>query len=384
MSTTTTLARRPTTFAYGNGFGFEPVVYRKDNGTLKLERVAVFRSGTFRDSAGYQNTWEGLHMRQMIDNFKHLGDNNIFSDWPVRDGHPGWLIHGLPGNGKVIGYHTDLITEKAKAPHDGVEYDYLFADFEITDPEGARSVENKTFRNRSSEIGTYVTNDEAEFWPVYMGFAYVDIPAVEGLQFSQSQVQIPGQRMYVFMDFTKETGVGETQVAPAVSAQPANAQPGQLPFAGSVTAQVYSVNGLQVTDPTAIQNHILTLEQFRKDTVEKNRVDFVAGLANANKILATQVDSLTNFAKGLTPEQFADWQKTFDDVQTPGLLGQHGGTATNLNNAAQQGTQTAADKDLEIAKAVVAQHKAAGVPVEAIKKTDSYAKLVAANQTPKL
>lgn len=378
------------TFAIGNGFGMPTTMYRKDSGALALERVAVFRSGTFRDSSGMQNTWEGLHMRQMIDNWNHLRDGKIFDDVPVRDGHPGWLIHGLPGNGSVVGWHTNLATEKATAPHDDEEYHYIFADYEITDPNAATNIENGTWRNRSAEIGTYVTNDEAEFWPVYMGFAYVDIPAVEGLKF-QSPV---GTKLFVInFTATKETGV-TVPITPALAAapipvaalptQPATPAAPVLPFAApAATTQTYVINGSQVADPIAVQNHILSLEQFQRDTVEANRRNFVTGLAGGAqpKIAATQIDGLTEFAQKLTPEMYAAWTATFATAPVSSTLTQHGQTVSNPGNAAQDGQVDRVADEISVWEATVLQHRRAGTPTEAIKNTNSYKKLVAAGKT---
>lgn len=364
---------KPSVFAFSTGFSMQPAMFRKDNGNLALQRVAVFRSGTFRDSMGYQSTWESIHMKQMIDNWNHLRDGKLFDDVPVRDGHPGWLIHGLPGNGKVVGWHTNLVTEKAKSPVDDEEYDYIFADYEITDPEAAAAIENGTWRNRSAEIGTYITNSEAEFWPVYMGFAYVDIPAVEGLKFRGAN----GVRVHAIQMDKKETSVADNSTTPA-----SGNSSGDLPFQiGNPTAQVYSVNGQQVTDPVAIQNHINTLEQFRRDTQEQNRREFVNSLAAAGKIAATQVDSMAAFALGLNTEQYESWTKTYEAAPTLSVLGQHGVTVTNPTNTSQGNP---AEEQIKVWEATVAQHKMAGTPKVAIEKTASYKALVAAGRTPAL
>jgi hypothetical protein len=371
---TNTLARG-TTFAFGSGFGFQPNMYRKDSGVLILERLAMFRSGTFRDSTGYQMTYDPLHMKQIVDNYEWLRDKKIFDDIPVRDGHPGWLIHGLEGNGKVVGWHDKVWTETLTAPHDDTEYDYILADIRITDPSAAASIENGTWRNRSAEIGRYTTNTEAEFWPVYMGVAYVDIPAVEGLKFSSSNTT-PDRQVYVFMD-SKETGVGTEPTT-------TTGQPQGTPLLGVTPApQAFSINGQSLTDPVVVQNHITALEKFQAETVEGNRVAFVTGLAASNKILATQVDSLTAFAKGLNGEQFVAWQATFEAAPVQPVLGQHASGTTNPENTAQnQPTAAPAQEvtDLEVVK----MHKHAGTPKAQIEAGASYKRLQAAGKAPVL
>lgn len=370
---TKTLARG-TTFAFGSGFGIAPTMYRKDSGLLVLERVAMFRSGTFRDSSGYQNTWETIHMKQLIDNYEHLRDKKIFDEIPVRDGHKGWLVRDLPGNGQVMGWHDKIWTEKLTAPHDDVEYDYILADIRITDPAYAAKVENGTLINRSAEIGGYTTNDEAEFWPVYMGVAYVDIPAVEGLRFSRNETM--DRQVYVFMD-KKETGVGADQNPTGQS----TAVPAPLLTA---PPQAFSINGASVTDPVAVQQHISALEEFQRGTAEAIRVDYVNGLATANKILASQVDGLVAFAKGLSAEQFAAWKTLQDGTAAPAALGVHGSGVTNAGNAAEGQAVSAADDKVNVDLEVVAMHRRTGTSVENIKKTASYKRLEAAGKAPVL
>lgn len=376
---------RPTTFGFSSGFGFKPEMFKKDNGNLAVNRAAVFRSGTFRDSLGIQSTWEDIHIKHIIDNYEHLRDRGIFSDVPVRDGHAGWLIHGLPGNGQVIGYHTNLWSEKLKAPHDDNEYDYILADFEITDPAAAEKIANGTFRNRSAEIGEYRTNAEVEFSPVYMGVAYVDIPAVEGLKFSAANAQQEGPKFYIIMDNNKETGVGtETTTTGQATGQSAPQAPAAPALLGvAPTPLSFSINGAPVTDPVAVQNHITALEKFQAETVENNRANFVNKLAQDGKILATQVDGLAAFAKSLSDAQYAEWTKTYEAAPAASLVGNHGGGATNTENAAEN-QPSAADQQITTDLDVVKMHQRAGTPVDQIKKNASYKRLEAAGKAPAL
>lgn len=377
---TNTLAR-PSLFI-GNGFGIEPIMFRRDSGNLVMQKVAVFRSGSFRDSYGEMTTWEDMHIKQMVENFNHLKNNSLFDDVPVRDGHPNFLLNGLPGNGRVVGWHTNLVTEKTKAPHDDEEYDYLFADFEITDPRAREMVEGGTWRNRSAEIITYRTNNEAEYWPVYGGFAYVDIPAVEGLKFSASN-GVPAPKIYVMM-FDKEKSVGDNPTSSAPAQPPATPESGALPFSAPPAApHVFAVNGQQVTDYAAVQSHINVLEKFRADAQEQNRRDFVAGLAKDNKIAASQIDKMTEFAVKLPSEQFDAWKATFDDAPVVPALGQSADGVTNSDNASQKEGDPKVAK-LTIAREVVRQHKLAGMPADQIKATNSYRSLVDAGETVQL
>ena len=154
---------------------------------LVVDDIAVFRSGSFSDSMGRRNTWERSHLDSLAANYSMLKERGIFSDVPVRSGHPGFLVSGQEGNGKVVGYHRDVRVENRKSTHDDLNYDYLITSLEIIDPEAQAAIKSGLWRNRSAEVGTYITNDDAEYFPVYFGVAYVDIPAVEGLNgFSKS------------------------------------------------------------------------------------------------------------------------------------------------------------------------------------------------------
>ena len=183
MSTQMTAERRRNTVFCSN-FSTEGGVSlhsRQDEGgeVLTLRGVPVFRSGTFRDSMGFQHTWDELHIKQMVDNYSSLSQRGIVPDVPVRRGHG--ALFGDPIDG-VIGYHVGLRSEQRASKVDGKVYEYLLADYDILDPSAITKIKSGLWRNLSSEIGTYVTNDEAEYFPVYMGVAYVDFPAVEGLR----------------------------------------------------------------------------------------------------------------------------------------------------------------------------------------------------------
>ena len=154
------------------------------NGNLILEGVAVFRSGTFRDSMGFQHQWEPEHMTQMVDNYTILSSRGIITSVPIRSDHVGFLDSSLKS---VVGYHTGIRTEERINSVSGEMCTYLLADMEIIDPDAIQKIESGLWRNLSSEIGTYLTNAEAEYWPVYMGVAFVDFPAVEGLANSFSK-----------------------------------------------------------------------------------------------------------------------------------------------------------------------------------------------------
>lgn len=404
-----TLQRASQQFLHGD-MGFSPyAVYKKDNGVLVVERQPVFRSGTFRDSFGEQATYEPVHIKQMLDNFTYLRSKSIFTEVPVRDGHPGWIVHDLPGNGRVVGWHSGVAVETMKSPVDGNEYDYLLADYYFTEPDAKDKYERGTWKNRSSEILRYVTNAEAEFWPVYGGFAFVDIPAVEGLNFNRdtggAQPGVSGERVRYFVMPDREINVTSPAPGtpapsqPAQPSAPAPSQPAQptvpaptptptpsqpapaSPSSGqhAAASYVFTVSGQATNDFAAVQRHITILETAANEARNTARAAFVLQLVTAQRILGDEanVKMQTEFAQSLTDAQFVQWSSGFGTLPQPSVLGQHGasvaGTAVPTNGSATQATE-----QIEIDKGVVAMHRNRGASLEQLKAMPSYQRLVAA------
>lgn len=378
------------------------VKFAKKNGEpdiLLVTGVPVFRAGTFRDSWGEQSTWSEEDLQMMVDNYTKLRDDFLFEDVPVRDGHPSFLMGLTPGAGEVVGHHNDLRMEKLES-RDGNTYPYLVADFEISEPHAAGKIQRRTWRNRSSEIGAYRTNAEVEYAPVYMGVAYVDIPAVEGLnvnghrKFSRES----GNRFFTMAgrDFSVSdsdknppgTGTPPTQPSPTTPPAPTPTTPPTTPPtsppapgvpAPGVTPPVqhaapsqyteFRVNGQPTTDFAAVQRHITALEGFQKETIEQGRKDFVAKLASDNKILAAAIPSTEVFALGLQPEQFTAWKATWDVAPGNPALAKHGqqsGGTPGMNSR---------DDRIEVLKEQVAQHSRTGMSQENLQKLGSYKEL---------
>lgn len=376
MTTPSLPSKSRSVYSLSDGWGIKPNFYRKgSNRTLVVEHEAVFRSGTFRDSMGYQNEWLDIHMRQMMENFSYLRNNKIFQDVPVRNGHPGWLINGLPGLGQVIGYHTNLTTEKLTAPHDGNEYDYVFADYEILDGPAADAYESGLFRNRSSEIIPYVTNSEAEFWPVYGGFAFVDIPAVEGLNFSREpQATQGGEPARVIVMFDKE-------IPNMTSPVPGPAAPADRPALGGGTAPSYtfSVNGQPTSDFAAVQRHITTLETQASEARTAARKGFVNGLAQRNLILATAIEPFTAAVAGMDDATYDNFCKGYENVPAIAAVSQHAApAAADVQGTAASNGSAGPDNatlDVEICRDIVAAHRRNGMDLATLKGVNSYVKL---------
>lgn len=371
--------RRSTLFASGAmAMGPKPKHYRRGDGALVVEKQAVFRSGTFRDSMGSQSTWEQLHIDQMVANYSLLRGRNLLSDLPVRDGHPGFLISGTEGTGKVVGWHTELQAQIVDT--DRGQTTFLLASYVLTEPDAAEKYERGTYRNRSSEVGTYVTNDEAEFWPAYMGFAFVDIPAVEGLnnvEFSKSTASAYAERDVIFLfdrenplttpPIAPQTTLGAPILPPALHGTPQPQQPVQAP----TPPQAFMLNGSASADVGQVQAHITTLETFRNETLEAARVSFVTGLVKSNKLMASQEAAMTKFAKELSAEQFTSWKAAMDAAPQISVLGMHG-APTGGEMKPPTGTTDAATSELESARSIVRMHELAGKTKDFIQSTESY------------
>lgn len=347
---------------------------------LVVQDVAVFRSGTFADSMGFVTSWESIHIDQFVAHFEMLKNRNIFADVPVRDGHPGFLISGQEGNGKVVGYHTSLRAEERISLHDGNPYTYLIAEYEILDPEAQEKIGSGLWRSLSAEVGRYVTNDGAEFWPVYWGVAYVDIPAVEGLKgFSKN-----GTRYII-----EEESVGNTtNTANLVPELPAPPSPPATEGAHSAPVQpfVFRIGGDETSDFAAVQSYVTGLEaeaeglrQFRTETIEAGRASFVDSLAASGRILASQVPGLNDFARTLSDEQFTAWRGSMELAPPSPVLANY--TSSGDTEPPVTGAVDAATVRSDTLRSVIKQHQRAGLPSDKIKATNSYKELIALDPT---
>lgn len=377
-------------FSMGS-LGFNPEVYKKDNGNLVVQDMPVFRSGTFKDSMGYSHAWESIHMDQMVTHFDMLRNRGVFTDVPVRNGHP-FFGMALPGAGEVIGYHTGLTVQERTNKIDGKDYSYLLANYEILDDTAKSKINSGLFRNRSSEVGEYETNSESLFWPVYFGFAYVDIPAVEGLNgFSMNGfTQATQDRKFIVMlekeipvadKNDKDEGQGQPQ-SPAAAPSPSGPQlPSQHGAPDNVSQlppqqpHSFTINGQSVTDYSQVQAHIASLEQFRTETNENARKDFVSQLARDNKILAPQTETLQAFALTLDDTQFSAWKASWDAAPASSLTANH----SVGDGQPQTPPEDAADKkladEIAIAEQTVQMHRNAGMAEDQLEKTQSYKRL---------
>jgi ATP-dependent Clp endopeptidase proteolytic subunit ClpP len=164
---------------------------------------------------------------------------------------------------------------------------------------------------------------------------------------------------------------GESVKAPAEVPVPNDPAPPKTENKGSFGVLI---NGAMVTDPAAVQTYINSLETAAKESRDENRKEFVRALAGTNRIAASQIESLSEFALDLSDKQYESWVASWDAAPSLSLLGDHAGTG----NGQSQTPQANADADkLEVARGVVRQHKLANMAPDKIKETQSYKLLVA-------
>lgn len=177
-----------------------------------------------------------------------------------------------------------------------------------------------------------------------------------------SQTGDPGQTEDTNQPATEpESGTGDP-AAPA----PSNSANGPFSF---------KVNGMPVSNFAQVQAHIDGLENFRRDTVNAGKESFVENLASDNKIAATQVKALTEYALSLNDQQYDAWRATWDGAPSISLFGNHAGGTTNFNGDQSAG-EVQQQQELNDCREIVLQHKRSNMPNEQIMKTNSYKRLM--------
>lgn len=369
-----------------------------DGSTQKVaqyKRVPIFRSGVFADSMGMRKEWLPEQMHQMASNFEYLKRTGIFADVPVRVGHPSFL-GGNPLK-DVIGYFESLEVEDRKSPIDGDDetYTYLLATYEILDEDADRKITAGLYRNRSSEIGTFFTNDpESELWPVMMGVAFVDIPAVQGLNGFAKQNQTASFSIQLEAPVT---GTDTAKTPPVEAPKPA------LP----VNAE-FTIGGTRTNDFARVQNYISELEHKNSEFTAQ-----IASLSTENSALKefksaqikagreTRLQMLTMSQNGKPPvltapelEQEKQFAAMLDDAQFDAylkrleakggnpLLASHGYQSTDENLRSEDTADKAKAAEIDTLKGVISGFRySSGMSTDKIKETDAFKKLVALDPT---
>jgi len=156
-----------------------------------------------------------------------------------------------------------------------------------------------------------------------------------------------------------------TPPAPAAQAQPQ----AQEPFK-------FTMNGSEVTDYAAVQQHIVGLELFKKETIEAGRKSFVQQLAADKKISAAD-ETLTateEFALSLSSEQFDKWKASMSAAPASPLFEKHG-VEPGDTKAPENGGVNAVKAEITTLEEIVQGHRDSGLDEAKIAETPSYKKL---------
>lgn len=321
-----------------------------------IRGLKIFRRGSFRDSKGRQSEWSAADLSAMVSNFSML--RQFQPHVPQRLDHSRSVKD-------VVGYFDSVST-------DG---DFMYGDFVFTREDAAEMYRNGTLRNRSLEVGVYRTNDEDEIQPVPLGLAWCDLPAVEGLHSLHSTTdsnvailqEIPDMPDFKF----SLNGIETTDFAAAQ----AHILDLEAKLAAAPKVFKFTVAGEETVDPTVAQARLDVLEAVVTETRESARKDFVKGLAAEDKVLASQVEALTEFALALDEAQYAAWSKTYEAAPKLGVLAPSGG-GDNSKPPANGGTVLSGfELDLE-----VVENMRLTLPEEKVAESGAYKRLVAAGQ----
>lgn len=389
QGTLTTEQVRNCVFVRNLGAGSSMFEKKVDGGqtALVIEGKPIFRSGNFEDSNGFAHEWETLHMQQMCDHFTLLKEREIFADIPVRKGHADWggIFSDPVRNAmdELIGYMGNFRTEDRKNPTDGNTYTYLLADLEILDEEAIKKIKSGLWRNVSAEISGYRTNAGAEYWPVMMGVAYVDMPAVEGLKSQHSKAKNQFSLILEEDDMgPQNTNTDQKQQGtPAPPAAPPAPPQVQQDFNRSAAPHVFKINGQDSSDYAAVQAHIAGLEQrnsvletAHKEQFEAGKSAFVKGLVKDNKLSAASEESTLEYAKDLDEDQFSAWKKMMEALPVMSITGAQGAGFSQSHEQVVQG-DTVKERIVDL-KGIVSMHQSGGMSPDHIMETATYKELV--------
>ncbi|ANA87247.1 capsid maturation protease [Gordonia phage Kampe] len=347
---------------------------------LRVKDFPIFRSGSFEDSMGELTTFDQFLVETIVRNFDYLKDSKVFERPVVRAGHPNTFNNGRMES--VIGYIEDIRTENREAPHDHNTYTYVISDLIILDKDAIAKIESGLYLNRSAEIGPYKDNTGAMVGPVMLGVAYVDIPAIEGLD---AYEKVEGLEGFFFSKkpetkdkdmsgssmpnlFTFKIGGNDTQDFSRVQ--------GYITDLESQKATVDAQFAQAQAELTAKDTEISALKEF-KDSASKNaRADYVNKLVEDKKILASSKDDTLALFGMYTDDQFEAAKKVYDKMAPQALLNNYGNQAPGEQTTPGGGDETK-NKVLEYNKGIIASLQRIRKPAEVIKKTPAYQTVIA-------
>lgn len=187
----------------------------------------------------------------------------------------------------------------------------------------------------------------------------------------------------------EETPVEETPAEETPNEAPAEETPAEETPAAEAPAQPTNkvagviINGQRVTDWSAVQNHIASLENAQRESESVHRENFIKKLATENKIPASQIDSLTELVNGtddrpgMTAEQFAAFSASYESLAPSSLFTGHAAAeSSNVASGTPTGKLTgdALKNRIEILEGTVAMQSRSLSPEDA-KNTKSYIEL---------
>ncbi len=356
---------------------------------MVIADLPLFRTGTFVDAYGEEATFDDFMLEMMVMNFDYLKSNKIYENVPARLGHRKSPVFSDTDPLKdLVGYVDSVRTEKRKSPivGDDNEYLYLLANVSILDANAQTHINNGLWRERSAEIGYFVDNNGVTYSPCILGYAYVDLGAVRGLNFASEDKDVKY--------FTTEEIMGEV-IKP--------------PTPGSNTGEQFkfTIGQSETFDPQRVQQYITNIENqfasvtaerdkekqradelqaFKEATEAEERSDFVSSLIKENKILASKKDDTVKLVNSFSAEQFESWKSMYDGAPANSVLTGGGkGDNPTLDTANQQqqyaaGDEDAAAKQARADKNVIRSLKMAGKSDDAIKATQQFARLSAADK----
>jgi hypothetical protein len=342
-----------------------PEMEETDSGNWVVRRARIFRVGEHTDSAGRVREWSHEDLDKAVQNFAYLKATSL-PDIPLR------IDHSISMR-DVVGWILNVY-------RDDSEPDFLFCDWEFTEPDAAEKWRRRTFRGRSIEIGHYRTDEGNVLFPVVLGLAFVDIPAVGGL-FRRPVASDQSAGGLAPSDAPPGNGPPSTDPHNhGGSMTKSNESQAQDGTPEAPTPHVFRVGGQEVSDYAAVQSHIASLESqvaaleaFRMETIEQGRRDFVKTLASQGKIANTQIDALSDLATTMTDEQFEAFRKGYESAPVSNLFGRH---QTTPQGSPDEGQTDPVSEEIETLEEIVANHRRRGMPEDEIKTTKSFRRLM--------
>lgn len=276
-----------------------------------VKDIEIFKAGTFKGIEFKQSALD-----KMVANFHYLKSFDIFPNVPMRADHPGFWSAGEVD--KIGGYVSDLKRIGKK----------LVADVRFTKEEMLKKVLDGSYISRSAEIGSYTDNDGTVYDPILYGFAWVDIPAVEGLspQFSFSkdknielinlnEENMGEEKQFPPVEESEETKVEETEEkeeesteeveTPAEEKVEAPAEEKKEEVETPAEEKVELSKDNKIMDFAKVfPKEAAELEKFRQAELS----GLVEGLVKTGKITPAMQEKELEFVKSLSTEQFAQYK----------------------------------------------------------------------------